>query len=183
MGGQRSMKKYATFLLGAGLVAAAALVLVTGAQHASATASFAQNESPTPVRYFGPEVPLPTGSALPFPWKKMDGYWNVNPEFPRVFAMKSFETSVGSRVLKVIEFDPATGREIARGLAIPVNGSQVVKARMMGRGAEYELFMGVYPDLTLPMHDPKTIFAVRTPTFDGGRSHKMIARKLSNLHD
>jgi hypothetical protein len=172
--GKKSMKKIATQLWLAALVFAAG-TLTTVQASASHVDTF--------DKAFGPEVPLALDTALPFPWKEMDGFWKVKGPDDRMFVMKSYKTTLGDRVLKVLEVDPLTGRELARGLAVPVDQSQVVRAQMVGTDVNYELFMGSYPDLNAPAKKPRktVVFAVKTLAFDGVRSLKMPAKKVGCL--
>ena len=148
---------------------------------AAAFATVSEAAAMSRHRFFGPEVPLPTASALPFPWKGMDGYWQTNVNGTRSFLMKSYETAEGQKILRIVEYDPSSGVVLARGLALPVDGSEVVKAQMIGNGAEYELFMGSYTD-DEDTSKAKTLFAVRAMGLDEGRSYQMVAHKIRRLH-
>jgi hypothetical protein len=178
MGRNTSMKKFA-------MLGLATLILAAGlfVRSSDASASGIGQDVIYKSKIFGPEVPLPLGSAMPFPYKEIDGFWKVSEtkDTDRDFIMKAYKSKQGDRLVKVIEFDPNSGAEIARGLAMPVApGAKVVRAEMLGKSSQYELFMGVYPDADSDTDPKKTVFAVRSTGFDS-RPAIMVARKIGAL--
>lgn len=107
----------------------------------SALFMFAPVQSQACQNELGHEVPFP----LSFPWDQISGTWEVKScEGSLYFSFEVTSSSTGAQVLRVVEYNPRTGRVIAKGSGFANAEHTQVRAIMVGKGMSFMIFVRAF---------------------------------------
>jgi hypothetical protein len=93
---------------------------------------------------YGHEVPFPKSALIPFPWEKIEGFWEANiDEMEGVFGF-TVDKSDSRRALKVIYMNQTRTLVLAQGVGYLTVDQKVIHAFIKGPGFNYMLSVGAY---------------------------------------
>ncbi len=93
---------------------------------------------------YGHEVPFPKSALIPFPWEKIEGFWEATiDEMEGVFGF-TIDTSDARRSLKVIYMNQARTQVLAQGVGYLSEDQKVIRAVIKGQKFNYVLSVGAY---------------------------------------
>ena len=132
--------------------------------------------------FHDPDVPIPLTDPLPFPWGSIEGIWQAQVAGHQTLFSFEVQTESGSRrVLKVYEISSDTGEVVAQGTALAADGSDEVRAGMVGRSGGYMLFVGLFEDKS-GIGGSTRVTVLRTRGFhdsSGISEQSLVIRKVS----
>jgi hypothetical protein len=132
--------------------------------------------------FHDPDVPIPLTDPLPFPWGTIEGIWQAQVAGHQTLFSFEVQSDSGSRkVLKVYEISSDTGEVVAQGTALSAEGSDEVRAGMVGQSGGYLLFVGLFEDKST-IGGSKRITVLRTRGFhesSSGSEQNLVIRKVS----